>query len=84
MVTALKKTFRKIMSVIAVVLMLEMLCSCVFPHLQLMGDLNLTFAEAAEGDDTNTEDLFVRTSATSAHTVRFRMRRTYVTAISMP
>ena len=56
MVTALKKTFRKIMSVIAMVLMLEMLCSCVFPHLQLMGDMNLTFAEAAEGDDANTED----------------------------
>jgi len=51
----MKNPFKKIVRVIAVVLMAEMLFSCILPHLQLINDKSLTAASAAEEDTTTTD-----------------------------
>jgi len=53
----MKNPVKKIMRVIAVVLMLEMIVSCFLPHLQIMNDKTLTIANAAEGDEETNESV---------------------------
>jgi len=51
----MKNPIRKTMRVIAVILMLELVISGILPHFQLVNDKSVVMAEAAEGEDTQTQ-----------------------------
>ncbi len=52
----MKNPFKKILRVIAVVLMAEMIAGCILPHLEVTKDKSLTSAAAAEDTNTGTTD----------------------------
>ena len=52
----MKNPMKKIMRVVAAVLMLEMIFSCILPHLQLINDKSVIVAEAAEEEDATTQE----------------------------